>query len=674
MPRTNRKPARADWRAAWDAREPAVNVPPAEVAGKVAELLDVRAEALRPKFLGYVAPTREELAEVHLTAQQALVVALDTAVRAGLDHESVTFRQVVDQLAERWSPSFRAADPATTVYDMKLETVERVRWELLVRGIDTAALWRYVVSGQHHLYRPKLIPQVGYRIAPRRKALAFEDLVRGTYIRPPEQRPTLLLEGDPEPARRVKRRVAGEQVYNAVLTGERSQRVLDRLEAVRLVFNVDFFKEDYRHAQRLVRWREKLPRARRAKYPKRQRAAARAKKMVERFSRVWERAQHLDGTVTIRSRFFRGINRRFHAQHFWPEHVSGKVDRDGSSPRERWFMFPTGALRGYDVMSSQTQILAILLGIRELERLASDPERPFKVYLAERLFEAYQRGELPTMRPVSGPAQLVPMMKTIWTRHLYGSRLQQIVRDNARDWLVVDPYTDDPASRARFTSTVIQLTRELEAFLTTLPWYAQIARWFAASQQIARIAQLGNPHGGATFVDPFSREVVRFNPTRRVRYAVRISRQTLPISLPGYWKDAAHSMFEPSPRVAGDYIVSGRKLRSSLAPMLIHMLDANLSAHLIEWLGSLDVPFVALHDAWLIPAGTMGAENQPLSNLIGVVATQEWFRDLGHLYDRLAEYLGNDPEHGEWVRSIRRQWQARLDAQDYPRIAVSPSR
>jgi hypothetical protein len=102
------------------------------------------------------------------------------------------------------------------------------------------------------------------------------------------------------------------------------------------------------------------------------------------------------GPLRIKSRFFRAKNRRFHAAHFWPEHVSARLDKverarwvlrgiTGTSQRARWFKFedrgwagPSVGLSGYDISSSQTQILAILLGIDELEQLGPDAAQPFK--------------------------------------------------------------------------------------------------------------------------------------------------------------------------------------------------------------------------------------------------------------------------------------------------------
>src|SRR5262249_6599313 len=150
----------------------------------------------------------------------------------------------------------------------------------------------------------------------------------------------------------------------------------------------------------------------RKKVRKLRRAYNRALDFIEQFQAV---AHHLEtgdlplvsqpvfpprSLITIKSGFYRAINRRFHATHFWPEYVSGKLDQtvrrelrnpSGGTPlpfttktsaRDRWFSFPPPpvagkfGLRGFDVSSSQIQIAAVFLGLDTLE--AEAREESFK--------------------------------------------------------------------------------------------------------------------------------------------------------------------------------------------------------------------------------------------------------------------------------------------------------
>jgi len=734
---TNRatKPAKDHWRASWEAREPAVGAPSAATATKVWEMLAPalarKPAELLPAFLSYCDLTPDEEVELAQTAQQALVVALDVFVRAAQDRQPVSLIRVFDALAARWSAQFRAAQAGCpglqSARDMTLETVNGVREDLLYTGINFEAIWKIVAdgwsaeSGPNPLYAIiGKIPQVGLRVWVRSPEAInrFESIIAGDpgYVRPPERRRALLFASDPIPERQTRQKFAGEQPYDVVEVGARAKETLDRLEQTTLVFNVSAFKADYQRYLRVEQWR-RLPWKHREKYPLRRRRAARAKKYVERFARVWEQVKVIDSdTVRIHSGFFRAVNRRFHARHFWVEHVSGKPDRRGTSQRERWFAFKQNGvhvpMRGYDVSASQTQILAVLLGLRDLEQLASNPDKPFKRYLAEQAWQAHLDGRLPLRAGYEKARDLVPLVKELWTRHLYGSKVRRIVKEN-HGWIAtaIPPYKplsktptrEQKAAHGRrknaYNRAIKEATKHVEDFLASLPWYGKpgegkLSDWFRACRRIAQVCQHAHPYRGAEFIDPYDRKPVRFNPVRRATYRVRLGRQILYISLPGYWKDKAHTDFRDAEQdpATGDYPVRGVKLGSTLAPSLVHMMDAALSAHLLDYLPHLGLHrgtiatgstpvfnnFVALHDCWLIPettelSGSLWLRRNNLTMLSQMIqnATVEWFLGLEIVYDRLVDALGRDPEYGPFLRQIREQWVNRKNANDYPHFAVS---
>ena len=132
--------------------------------------------------------------------------------------------------------------------------------------------------------------------------------------------------------------------------------------------------------------------------------------------------------------------------------VSENGTRYSTSPRARWFLvesrygddpdeFEAEELGGYDVSSSQTQILAVLLGLEKLERIARNLS--FKNYLARRAWYVAHAGwlRLPHQRTPNGAseykaaddARLVAFVKELWMRTLYGSPARTVVYESAQD-------------------------------------------------------------------------------------------------------------------------------------------------------------------------------------------------------------------------------------------------
>src|SRR5262249_34340914 len=137
-----------------------------------------------------------------------------------------------------------------------------------------------------------------------------------------------------------------------------------------------------------------------------------------------------------------------------------------------------------------------------------------------------------------------------------------------------------------FNEAVAEATRHIENFLAGLPWYGRLSDWFLACERIGQLCQQDHPYRGAEFIDPYDGARVRFTPVRPATYRVRVGQQILYPSLPGRWLDKAHTRFRHADRdpATGDYPVNGAELGRTLAPSLVHMLDAAMSAHLLNWL------------------------------------------------------------------------------------------
>jgi hypothetical protein len=406
--------------------------------------------------------------------------------------------------------------------------------------------------------------------------------------------------------------------------------------------------------------------------------------------------------IKIKSAFSRALNRRFQWKNFWPGDVSGKPKRwelsphgtkYKTSPRARWFavegardkndalLTDAEALGGYDISSSQTQILAVLLGLKKLEGIAR--AQPFKMYLARRAWRLSQAGRLTIPKYQSSDDEdLISFVKELWLRVLYGSRVGQIVHD-------ADP---------RWT------TAQAQALLNAVPEYQEISRFLAACERLAEVAYKRDPFEGVVFVDPYDGVGVRWNPVHRVETRVESDQQALIVSVP------------PRPacrrgKYAGDYRVSLRTLKKRIAPCVVHMCDAAYSAFVIETLTAFGVrDVVALHDCWYVPAGIdidpawlkkeaaqAEAQNRaaqlagsswrvvapsnvkrpsPEESSLEIAmlsASINWLQCLGSVYDRFVAYLGNDPAFGKDVHRWRNQWQARVAQQAWPRFKATRS-
>src|SRR5207245_2707305 len=92
-----------------------------------------------------------------MTTRQAVIVAVDVAIGAGRDRRLLYSNALFEALAERWSPAFRDARPASKSYDMLEETVRRAKRDLIERGINRKALWRLIRDGVPGLFTTRLV-------------------------------------------------------------------------------------------------------------------------------------------------------------------------------------------------------------------------------------------------------------------------------------------------------------------------------------------------------------------------------------------------------------------------------------------------------------------------------------------------------------------------------------
>jgi hypothetical protein len=464
-------------------------------------LLLFRLEDFMPKSKSHAQPSAAEYNQNVLVAKQSLVIALDCAVTASDRSKMLTQNLLLEALAKYWSIRFRRVHNrgVHTLYDVREETARRVWRELLLAGVRADSLWKTVTEwskteashnplfwvsrrqGKKHL--------LGWRVHVRADSMAvraFEGKILNDrqYRRSGERR--LMLADDWRPWRRrpLHQKFCAEQPYNVVNLGANSEQVLELLEKTKVKFNVEVFRDDYRT---IAKYAYRHPPSMASQW----RGYRKLKAFLSSYLRLYRqtksiglktvidvdgRRERLSGHCWIRSRFFRAANRRFHASNFWPENVpgvfrdrwfgvltDGPEDEDaksGATPNDahisRLFNGPSdlwlprlargpvpGRFINRDISSSQTQILAVFLGLPELEELATSMK--FKNWLAQEVWTLHKStsgGLLADGYSGSDDPRLVEFIKAHWMRVMYGSELQRIIRN-----LGMEPTTYGPGWR-----------------------------------------------------------------------------------------------------------------------------------------------------------------------------------------------------------------------------------
>jgi hypothetical protein len=631
----------------------------------------------------------EELATVYLTAKQSLVVALDCAIStAGAlgkkkrrDRTAMlTFNRVFAALAERWSIIYRDSAPAANIYDMVPEKIPTVYHELrCVVRIDTllelvALPWEKIKAGtKNPLYRVRGTSKRRIRLRHSSAVLAAFDgsILADSQYRRRSARRILFAEDWTPQERPVRQRVCAGEPYNVVKLGWNSQRTLGHLEAARVRFDIDAFRADYRAVLRK---------------PKKSRTPA-EEGFLNAYRLVYLDTKAMSGVRRIRSRFFRAVNRRYHAANFWPEHVSKKF-------RERWFgvdtlvgapidgsadtpyVFVTG-----DISSSQTQILAAFLGLDDLEALARSTAPKFKIWLTQKLWALHEQrpGGLLVVGGDGGyrgpdDTRLIEFVKANWMRFLYGSPWKSIAKKLAQEPKKYGPGwkttrgLDAKAVRAKkaggpLLSGLQEAAIQAQTFFDSLPdWRIPLQTYLAACRSLQRT------RGGVVFNDPWDGMTVRWNPAQRARTFIDVGKYKAEVHPWGLNTKQGFLNLPPG-------TIDTAELRTFTAPCLIHMLDALFSSLVIEGIHAAGIrDFVAIHDGWWVPETFLPLpldEDEATPDICSGddalltainLAGKPWLNLLGGIYEALEGYLGQDPLYVPFIRDMRTKWQTRLNS------------
>jgi hypothetical protein len=703
-----------------------------------AELIWARLETwdwLPSVRLGHLLPKRGCTDDDIRIAKQSLVVVLDCAISTSgrvVGHRDVMLTKNVlfDALAARWSRQYRQArrTGARVSYDMKTETVVDAIHELALAGIRFNTLWQIVAgpwsqSGSNRLFSVRRRGgtkghALGYRVDVNVGSTALAEFeaaleADGQYRRRRPQWP-LLLADDPRPRRPIRQKVCAEQPYNTVHLGKQSKRVLSILERTRVDFNVQLFRQDYE--ARLAQYLQAKADSRRDRTSEETRQYRKLTGFVARWRRLYrqtetslaEPLERIDeetwiGGVPerlwIRSRFFRGKNRRYHASNFWPEHVQKEF-------RERWFSLPVydpgedavyepigendftmlhdripphmapGRYVERDVVTSQIQTLAVFLGIEELETLAT---ADLKGWLADRIWTQHLEtpgGLLEDGYEGKADRRLVAFVKA-HLMHFYGGALNKIVRSCGTDepkygpgWKTTRGLWAKPTIKPGTKTVVLaksgvaEAAERAEKFLLNLPsWTDDLYTFLEACRELAETSP-----EGAVLHDPLEKEIeVRWNPAQRG--TTRVGHEEIEVRP---WGKNTSKGFVPLP--AGT--IDGAELRRFVAPCLTHMLDSYFSSLVLQGLRDSGVTgIVALHDCWLVPEA-LPVPGQPAAVDDGAAvleraieaAGEPWLLGLRVIYDDLVESLGNNKTFGPFVHEIRTRWQTRVAAKRWPKF------
>lgn len=421
---------------------------------------------------------------------------------------------------------------------------------------------------------------------------------------------------------------------------------------------------------------------------------------VHEYRYVYEQVKDEKGIRTIRSGFDRIINRRYQSLHFWPTHVSSRninpedeeepmtycsSEEKQSSFRKRWFKArhpETGGpceLVGRDISSSQTQIIAALFGIEELEKLAMGEDgRSFKELLAEWAWEKHRnpidgfhlnKGSN-LAKNYKGPEdpRLQSLCKELWMRTSYGGQLQRIIEDQERDLITFGP----------------GWTREnAECFLSYLyKRFPKVKRFLKACRRIGKFAYKQNPCTGVYFTDPSDGKVVRWNPIARADKKESNSNHALILSLPGKVKFVKQDgnrreekvFFDPNDD--DEYPVDSGRIERTIAPCLIQMLDAYYSTLVMEKLAKLGITdFVGIHDCWLVPekvcvGGEICNGDEVLHSIMNE-AVGEWYEGLGSIYEDLLRGLEPGQRFVRFMQAAKKKWQKRIKQGHKPPVFLA---
>lgn len=429
------------------------------------------------------------------------------------------------------------------------------------------------------------------------------------------------------------------------------------------------------------------------------------------FRNVAEQVRGLTGLHAIHSGFRRVLTRRYQPLHFWPTYVTSKIyvptkskesthhggDETPRNPpaeqvlesyREKWFKVKDGetgevcSLAGYDISSSQMQIIAVFLGDDKLEEATTAPmgKPSFKQQMARWAWQLHkdERKEKLKLRDGYGAIgsykvgdpdkdnidenideRLQELVKELLMRVSYGSNWWKVEMDQR-----CHPKTYGPGWESGSAGEFI---KEFNEKYPAPQLFREICK------RVAWNAYNKDPFRGFVLQDPFDKQEVRWNPVARAEVRVtgnegfRISPPSGVQVKPG--SVLAHALREALERdliavkanADGEYPIDRGELERMLAPCLVHLLDAYYSSLVMEALASEGITvFVGIHDCWLVP------ENQTdVLKKVMEEAAKKWYLGLEPIYEILLNYLDRNRKYKPLVEAAYSKWKRRKDDENW---------
>jgi hypothetical protein len=399
-------------------------------------------------------------------------------------------------------------------------------------------------------------------------------------------------------------------------------------------------------------------------------------------------------------------NRRFQPRHVWVSEASAKKGVEQApgtagfellgeyeepfiattSPRGRWFVAKaynddrvpewtelktghawvdefTGPMRpliGVDMSASMYQIVAVVTGDREAEQYLRDND--LKPAIMAALAQVDRHGSLQR-----ASAQQLRSSAGVMQNTAYGQGDRSILKE-----LKSDPHEYSDAWQVVSLSDFRQMldgARKISKAVELLR--ATRDRYLITARALAQAAEAREPKGGIRLLDPFdghpyilnqpiTEDVVLPNAATPLTAVVpvgdepnwhgRLVRER--VQKDGKWVDAVKKDGTPKMR----RVDMKGSIYTSLAPVMIHALDAAFAAHVILKLHEFGVrDFAVINDCFLVPSDAY----PPLMNALEEAA-RPWFEGLEPFYRTFEEYLPGHPTVARW----RACWAARRAAGD----------
>jgi hypothetical protein len=321
-------------------------------------------------------------------------------------------------------------------------------------------------------------------------------------------------------------------------------------------------------------------------------------------------------------------------------------------------------LVGVDISASMYQIVAVVTGDREAEQYLRNTD--LKPALFAGLREVDHDGFLQHLSDAQARASMGVVQNIA-----YGQHDLSILKKLKSDIEEYGSWRDVSLNNFRhMLKEAGKISKAIELVL------AMRDRYLTTARALAEAAQTRDPKIGIRLLDPFDGHPYILNrpitetiplPNAATPLAARVSVGDGPnwygrlvparVRKNGKWVNAVKKDGTPKMR----RVDTKGSIYTSLAPVMIHALDAAFAAHVILKLHESGVrDFAVVHDCFLVPSDAYPVLINALED-----AAQPWFEGLEPFFKTFEEYVPGNPVVALW----RSRWEARRAAgNDWPKF------